>query len=210
MKKFSASQKITEQGQMSGYIYLIYSGSIKLFKEIEFRVAESDDTESLIRSPKARDKSKYEQVFLEEVHQGHIIGAYEFFYQLPMQYTAICSMPCQVFIFDKYIFEKIDYETIENFKLTLKPYVSDRVIKRSYFQDIKWEIFKKKLVKNIKVQKNINRKLYLTDRSPIITPKKDLKLSTIRLPKLQTLRSKTQTKLRLNNKTPTFAPSQFF
>lgn len=210
LRKFSATQTITLQGQNSGYIYLIYSGAVKLFKEIEFRVAASDETESLIKSPTSKDKSKYQKVFLEEVQQGFIIGAYEFFYKLPMQYSAICSMPCQVFIFDKYIFEKIDFETLENFKLTLKPYVSDRIIKKSYFHDIKWEIFKKKLVTNVKIQKTIDRKLYLTDRSPVPTPKKDLKFSTIRLPKLSTFRSKTQTKLRSRLKTPTFTtPSQF-
>ena len=210
LRRFSAMQTITEQGVNSGYIYLIYSGAVKLFKEIEFRVTDSDETESLVRSPTSKDRWRFEKVFLEEVQQGFIVGAYEFFFKMPMQYSAVCSMPCQVFVFDKYIFEKIDFETLENFKLTLKPYVSDRIIKRSYFHDIKWEIFKKKLVTNIKLQKTIDKKLYLTDRSPIPTPKKDLKFSTIRLPKLPTLRSKTQSKLRSRLKTPTFStPSQF-
>ena len=54
-----------------------------------------------------------------------------------MQYTAICSMPCQIFIFDKYIFEKIDRESIELYKNTLQPYFSDKVLKENYFENIR-------------------------------------------------------------------------
>jgi hypothetical protein len=203
LRKFSASQAIAVQGEAPGHIFLVYSGSIKLFREIEFRVTDSDDTESRARTPGFRDRARFEKVFLEEVHQGFIIGGYEFFFNVPMQYSAVCSMPCQVFVFDKYIFEKIDVETLNRFKESLEPYRTDRAVKRNYFRDIKWNIYKKKLIENIQMQKTINRKTFLSDRSPIRIPNKNLNLENIHLPKLST-RSSTQLKLRKNLKTPTF------
>ena len=205
LRRYSALFPIASQGEKPGHIYLLYSGSIKLFKEIEFRVSNSNDTESRARTPTYKDHSKYEKVFLEEVHQGFIIGAYEFFYNVPMQYSAVCSVPCQVFIFDKYIFEKIDKESLLQFKSSLQPYIPDRAIKRNYFHDIKWSIYKKKLIENIHIQKTIDRKYYLTDRSPVRSSKQ-IDVKKIKLPqvKVQTSRSTTQPKLRKFLKTPTF------
>lgn len=196
LRKYSTSSIITSQGEATGFVHLIYSGSVKLYKDMEFRDSKSNEIESLVKTVGSQDIKQMKRVFLQEVHQGYIIGAYEFFYHIPMQYTAVCSMSSLIFIFDKYIFEKVDLESIEQFKKTLKPYVCDRILKENYFEDIRWKIYKKKLIKNIKIQKAIENKRFLTERSPITMPTKNLALSTIRLPKLASSRSKTQPKIR--------------
>lgn len=196
IKKYSALNTITSQGDESHHIYLIYSGSVKLYKNISFRDTDSNATDSLVRTPKINEINHNKQIFLEEVTSGYIIGAYEFFYNLPMQYSAVCSMPCHVFVFDKYIFEKIDIESIDHFRSTLKPYTSDRVLKTNYFQNMKWGIYKKKLVQNILIEKKLSNKRFLTERTPLKLPSKNLTLTKIKLPKIVPNRSKTQPKLR--------------
>jgi CRP-like cAMP-binding protein len=206
LKRCAAQQTIICQGDTTGYIYLIYSGAVKLFKDIRFRVPESNETESLVRSVDGYELAVKRKIFLEEVGQGYIIGAYEFFNSVPMQYSAVCSMPSSIFIFDKYILEKIDAESIQQFKEMLKPYVCDRLIKEKYVQDQKWKIFKTRLMKNVKIEKEHEKKVFLTQRSPIRMQYKNLSLGKIKLPRLASTRSSTQMKIRTPHKTPTFGP----
>ena len=89
IKKYPASSQIIRQGDLTGFIFVIYSGSVKLFKEMNFRATQGSGIESLIRTPTSKDMCSYKQIFLEEVNQGYIIGGYEFFNNAAMQYTAI-------------------------------------------------------------------------------------------------------------------------
>ena len=105
-------------------------------------------------------------------------------------------MPCQIFIFDKYIFEKIDRESIELYKNTLQPYFSDKVLKENYFENIRWRIFKNKLFNNIQIEKKNTNKARLIGRTPIMIPEKNLTLRNVKLPRIILSRSKTQPKIR--------------
>lgn len=194
LKKYPADSQITKQGDSTGYIFLIYSGSVKLFKSLNFRKAEGRELESMVRTPTSKDCVNLKEVFLEEVQQGFIIGGYEFFNDVAMQYTAVCSMPCQIFIFDKYIFEKIDAECVERFKMSLRPYVCDKMIKEEYFEGIRWKIYKKRLCRNIRIEKGNSKKEFLKGRGPLAMTERNLTLKNIKLPRIVPFRSKSQLK----------------
>lgn len=75
-----------------------------------------------------------------------------------MQHSIVSSIPCELIALPIYDLNEMDDDTISEYKAICKPYPDDAELRRIYLDLFRWNIWKKKLYKNIQIEKTNKRR----------------------------------------------------
>lgn len=121
LRRYPANTVLFSQGERPNAMYFIYAGSIKAYRTLSL--------------PRNRfEMKKSEQILLDEFHEGGSLGDYEVLNDIPMQFSAICSMPCHLFVLEKDDLMKIRLDSIKEMTVKTQPYPSDDELRRIFLE----------------------------------------------------------------------------
>ncbi|CAG9317165.1 CNBD2_8 [Blepharisma stoltei] len=197
LREYSANTVLLTQDELPPGIFIIYSGSIKIFRSMSFRESATNCTESMIKNPIEGDRTEQKEITIAELGQGESIGDYDSFNESRAKFFAVTSMPSLVFVISKAdITRDILYDM--NVKALETP--DDQQLRETYFQKQKWNIYKSKLIKTVKTEMTLSKSKWKTSlRSVTPQPVERLNLDQIHLPPIR-LSSKSQSKTPVKQK----------
>lgn len=133
MRQYCANTVLMTQNAESPGIFIIYSGTIKIFKNIMFRESSTDEVDSMIKDPVDGDRKLMKQVEILELVNGESIGEYELFHNTSSDYYAVCSMPSIIFVISREELGQLNQEYLKFIQITMKDIPTDEQLRESYF-----------------------------------------------------------------------------
>jgi CRP-like cAMP-binding protein len=157
LRKFPPHTTIISQDEKPRGIYFIYSGSVKLLRKIEFNESEAGDLTTMAETPKTSQGVSTVSIVIDELEVGDCFCDYAYLNKEAVQFSAICTLPCKIFLLNKDDFSRFTKEELEEFRLKTRPYPCDAVLRKQYLELQRWNIFKKQYLKNIRLERDLKK-----------------------------------------------------
>lgn len=71
----------------------------------------------------------------------------------PIEYTVVTEVPCEVYIINEMDFLTLQKKILDEFQEYIKPYPSDRELRKMHYETIRWQSYKKNIMEVIKLNK---------------------------------------------------------
>ena len=157
LRKYPPHTTIISQDEKPKGIYFIYSGSVKLLRKIDFKESEAGDLSIMAETPKTNQEISTLSVVIDELEVGECFCDYAFLNKESVQYSAICTLPCKIFLLNRDDFSRFSKEDLEEFRTKTRPYPNDGVLRKQYLELHRWNIYKKKFLNNILLERDIKK-----------------------------------------------------
>ena len=110
-------------------------------------------------SPDDYDQQVVENKLLEidELGTGDCFGDDSLILNMTMEHSVVTAIPTEIYVLDSLDFEKLGVSIEDEFVNNRKIYPSDMDIRKAMIEMKKWEKFKRDLIENIKVEKDLSK-----------------------------------------------------
>mmetsp|Transcript_31117 Transcript_31117/g.54079 ORF Transcript_31117/g.54079 Transcript_31117/m.54079 type:complete len:354 (+) Transcript_31117:55-1116(+) len=157
LKRYSPGQIIEGQDAVPLGLYIIQKGLVKLTRKLEFRATVSGTIEELAKKPAEDEEVKVIEVTIDELSDGHTFCDYAILNNKAMQYSALCTMPTYVYFIERKNVTNLKSDAFWQMQRQSKPYPNDTALRKLYFEQRRWRLYKRKVVQDVKFEKKLKK-----------------------------------------------------
>ncbi|CDW90270.1 cyclic nucleotide-binding domain containing protein [Stylonychia lemnae] len=159
-QKLQSKQVVVKQGDDPGRVYFVKSGRLKIIKKVNFRIIPENgylQFDELIEDPIITEirhgQVENKLLQLDILEQGDVFCHNSVIQHQIIEYTVITEVPCEVYIINEMDFLTLNKYTLDQFQEYIKPYPTDKDLRKMHYESIRWKNYKNNIMEIIKLNK---------------------------------------------------------
>ncbi|CAD8117618.1 unnamed protein product [Paramecium sonneborni] len=166
IEHYSSQQILIKQGTEPSNMYIIKQGCVKVIRKIKLNYGSMTSREELMQ--------KKQDLFydIDELSDYDVFGDYAILNEIESDCSYITAIPCQIITISSFNVRKLlPMDIVQIYKSQLKRYPDDEDLQYLFEEKERWNHYKRKLIRNIKIEKQNKKGFDLRLRLPELKTK---------------------------------------